>query len=365
MMDEILLGCVALALVARVIYFIRFWKAPSSFGPDRFFGLPLAPDAAMPLLRRYRTWLIVPLVPEAGCLAAVFCWGNALQLFFEQAAVLVVVRVFYSFVAVHIIQQAKRLAAGASWQPVRSIALSLKVRRLADYTSRAFESALAIATVMAIALLTYHYLVRSADLESAEGGWRPAHDFRDLELPVFLIYLQFGGLLVKQGLVKWRMWLPGERTEEYLRWREEVLKYVLWVCDYFRGLATALLLFDALVVSSRGTWAAEWAKIVGILFLLVVSFAGLPAGIRSRRRMATLFQELKPLEAFTRPPQPIDSSQFFFGGLLHYDRENPSLFVPGPLVLAVNLANRQAYLYFAYAVGFALLLVWVARVTLS
>jgi hypothetical protein len=52
MIDGMLLALAALALAGRVIYFVRFWKAPYSFGPDRFFGLPLpaATDSSQRLL---------------------------------------------------------------------------------------------------------------------------------------------------------------------------------------------------------------------------------------------------------------------------------------------------------------------------
>jgi hypothetical protein len=365
MIDEVLLALAACLLAGRVFYFVGSWKAPLSFDPAGFFGLPLPPGAQRALLRRYRVWLCAPILPEVCCLAAVLYWGNPLLVCFQQTAALAVVRVFYCFVAVHFIGQAKWLAVEASWKPVASVALSLKARRLADHTSAAFEVALAVGTAASVALLAYNYLVRSAALATASGGWQVRHDFREFELPALLIYLQLGGLLAKHGLVKWRMWLPGERTEEYLRWREEVLKHVLWACDYFRWVFTAVLLFDAVVVACHGTPAATWAKGAGMLLLLVAAGAGLWPGIRSRRRVAALFAALQPLEAFTRPPQPIRAGEFRLGGLLHYDRENPSLFVPGPLVLALNLANKRAYLYFGYLTGFALLVLWIGRTAAS
>src|SRR5262249_47003940 len=157
----------------------------------------------------------------------------------EQCAALVLVRIFHTLVFAHFARQAKWLAVNDPWKPVASVALSLKVRRLADYTSVALETGLAIVTAASIGLLAYHHL---SPLDPfGKTGWRTRHNIRALELPVLLIYLQLGGLLVKHGLVKWRMWLPGERTQEYLRWREEFLKHLLWVCDYLRALCTAVL----------------------------------------------------------------------------------------------------------------------------
>lgn len=142
--------------------------------------------------------------------------------------------------------------------------------------------------------------------------------------------------------------------EEFLRWREEVLRYVLWTCDYFRGLFTALLLLDAAAVVCPATAAAAWVRYAGIVPLLAAAIAGALPGFRFGRRVAALFAVLQPLQDFSSPSERLPTSGFHLGGLVFYDRESPSLFVPGPLVLALNLANRRAYLYFAYLTGFAL-----------
>jgi hypothetical protein len=362
MIDGMFLAIAASALAVRVHSLVRFWQAPFSFGPDRFFGLPVAAEARQPLLRRYRRSLFAPVLLEASCLAADVAWGNAFHIFLEQVAALVVVRVFYSFVAVYFIRQGKWLAVEDSWTPVASVALSLKARRLADYTNTRLEIALVVGTATAVVLLAQHYLNRSASLAMAAGGWQARHNVREFELPVIFVYLQLGGLLAKHGLVKWRMWLPGERTEEYLRWREQVLRYLMWICDYFRGLLTASLLLDAAVVVSYATAAAPWVRYAGSFLLLATAIAGALPGVRLRRRMAALFAALQPLQDFSSPPQRLPPSGFHLGGLVYYDRENPSLFVPGPLVLALNLADRRACLYFAYLTGFPFLMLWIGAI---
>ena len=74
--------------------------------------------------------------------------------------------------------------------------------------------------------------------------------------------------------------------------------------------------------------------------------------------MKRLWNELEPLEDFSSPPQKIDSREFFLGGLCYSNADNPALFVPGPLVYAINLANKNTYLYAAYVAGFVLLGMW-------
>ena len=58
----------------------------------------------------------------------------------------------------------------------------------------------------------------------------------------------------------------------------------------------------------------------------------------------------------------IDSREFFLGGLCYCNADNQALFVPGPLVYAINVANRRSYLYIAYVAGFVLLGMWCISV---
>ncbi len=81
-----------------------------------------------------------------------------------------------------------------------------------------------------------------------------------------------------------------------------------------------------------------------------------------KRRLKRLWNELQPLEDFSSPPQKIDSRDFFLGGLCYCNADNPALFVPGPLVYAINLANKRSYLYSAYIAGFVLLGMWCISV---
>src|SRR5262249_36420391 len=162
----------------------------------------------------------------AGCIAAILLWGKAWHLVAEQATAIVLISIFYNFVAVHFVRQAQWLALNDTWKPVASVALSLKARRLADYTNLVFEASLAVATAASIGLLVYQFLKSMDSPDRPVGQWTK-DDYRVIQIPFLMIYLQLGGLLFKHGLVKWRMWLPGERTLEFLQWREAALKYFL------------------------------------------------------------------------------------------------------------------------------------------
>src|SRR5262249_7611558 len=157
------------------------------------------------------------------------------------------------------------------------------------------------------------------------------------------------------SLVRWRMWMPGERTEEYRRWREAVLRYWLWVCDYVRGAFTVALACFVLLalLPERNHHRVELlgAVVVGGLAFLV-GFLGYE---RRQGQLHALWKQLQPLEAFCSPPEQIDTREFFLGGLCYCNAENPALFVPGPRAYAVNLANKRAYLFAAYLAGLLVL----------
>jgi CubicO group peptidase (beta-lactamase class C family) len=339
----------------RVLSCIWIWKAPLAFGAERFFGLPVQDSAAQPLLRRYRALIFVPYVPDVLCALTAFVWSGVFGLVLEQMAAGIVIRLYHQFLAIHTIRQAKWLAVQDSWKPVRTVALSLKVRRLRDYTNWPLEFVLALLTAAALAFLTYH------GRPWQEGG-PPPHRARLYAFAALTVYLLLGGVLIKHGLMKWRMWLPGERTEDYLRWREAVLQYFLWWCDFLRVGLTA-----ALVASVFGTHLREAGHLQTFLLLALAVGGGLilvgSVGVRRQQhRLSALWKELRPLETFMDPPRPIDFREFFLGGLCYCNADNPALLVPRPLVYAINLANKRAYLHSAYIAGLVLLGIWCVPV---
>jgi hypothetical protein len=354
MTQWILWGVLILFGALRVLALVRFWKLPFSFGADRYFGLPVDVENVRPLLRRYRAMLLVVYLPDAVCAIGVFYFWGEVGLALEQLGAAILARVYHTLLAIHTIREAKRLAAGVSWKPVTSTAFSLKTRRLRDYTNMPFEIGMSLLSLVSLALFAYECRLRTP----------PGHLPELARFSAFValwIYLQLGGLLAKHALVKWRMWLPGERTETYLNWREAARRYFLWFCDYMRAMLTLGLVVFVLAIHARAT-GNDWAIVPIMVSIFGVGVAVALVGFaKQKRRLAMLWKELEPLEAFSAPPEAIDASAFFLGGLCYWKAQNPALFVPGPLVYAVNLANMRAYLYSAYIAGFALLAVWFAK----
>lgn len=356
-MPEYILPALLLILAAlRVKSFLRLWKAPHLFGADKCFGLPLPPVQAGPLIRRYRRALCVPLAAEAVVVAGLLAASGWQALVYEQPAAFVAVAVLHSLTAVHFVRLVKERAAGDGvWQPSRAVALSLRVRRLADYTSVPFETTLALVTGLALGLLAYDYHAWAESGEMHEG----LAEF--FALPLLFVYMQLGGLLLKHGLVRLRQWLPGERTEAFLRWREEALRYYVWGCDGVRALWTFALAYVALHAhfgDDRDRVAWDRVRIAAVLVLAVLLAATFGGLVRHRRRMTALRRELEPVEAFASPPRLLEADRYYLGGLIYYNAENPAVFVVGPRAVALNVAQARAYLYAAYMTGLVLLVLW-------
>jgi CubicO group peptidase (beta-lactamase class C family) len=351
----ILVGALGVLLGYRVMLFLTFWKLPYSLAPDRFFGLPVQASDARPLLHRYRMLFFIPYAVDVGCALVVLFGGGLVGLVLEQAVAAILIRFYHSFAGIYIFQKAKSLAVADSWKPPRSVALLLKTRRLWDHTNLPFELILAALTMASLALLTYRFRV------TAEGQSPPGL-VRSWAFAALAIYVQLGGLLVKHGLVRWRMWLPGNRTEEYLRWREAVLRYWLWVCDYWRGVVTmALVGFVGFAYLGDAGVPRPVLELLPVVAGGGVLLTGILGYERQQGRMIPLWKALQPLEAFCSPLQPIDAREFFLAGLCYCNAENPALFVPGPLLYAVNLANKRTYLYAAYLAGLVVLGIWCIR----
>lgn len=353
----LILGMVIVAV--RVKALVRVWRMPTAYGAGKCFGLPVPQPAARRLVRRYRGWLLAPLPLEAVVIAVILWQGTLWSVMVEQAMAALVVALVHTLVAIHFVRQAKWAAAQDSWKPASAVALSLIERRLADYTSVPFEIALAAGSILAFGMLAAHCLSDAAFVSTSGQGVRLDEVAEEFAFSIFLLYLQLGGLLLKHGLVHWRMWLPGQRTEEYLRWREAVLQHYVWACDFLRGCCTAVLLLSGLQAQFGSAWDQAHMKLVALAVLIGVVFMGLAKVVQHRRRLSALFQELQPLEAIAAPPRRIDPREFSLGGLLYYNPENPALFVASPLVFTINLGNRRAYWYSAYVAGLVFLVAWL------
>ena len=137
MNDWVLFGLLALLLGYRGLLAITFWRIPRTLAAERFFGFRVEATAVRPLLRRYRALLCAGYGSDGCCAVTAFCWGGLVGLVLEPSVSAIVMRVYHSFVGIHIVRKVKWLAVEHSWKPIQSVALSLQTRRGARNSSPA------------------------------------------------------------------------------------------------------------------------------------------------------------------------------------------------------------------------------------
>jgi len=330
-----LAGFLLLAL-ARATALRVLWRLPGARGEDWFFDARIMDKAARArLLRRYRGRLLgAALVVEALALADLVLFPTASHLLRVQVPLTLLHAVARWLVLRAFLLRARDLAPPAA----QRLVLSLKPRRLADYSSPGFE--LANAAVVAAALVGI-----------ARTAW-PA----DALPAAFLVHVQLGGLLWKHALLRRPVPLPADRSEDYLRLAEDALRFGARGIDRIRGLCSGVLL----IVAARGAWWRHWSPRADALALLVLAggFAAfLAAGVRHARRGRALIERSRELPAAARRTRLPDPENLRLGGLVYCNAGNPAVVVDGGrLRFAVNVANRATYVYAAYWLGLALLL---------
>jgi len=179
---------------------------------------------------------------------------------------------------------------------------------------------------------------------------------------VLILYMHAGVLLLKQVYVRWRMKYPLRRADDYRRWRAAWLSYHLRVFDALR-LLMAVALWGLLAFKTfRLWWGGERVNPPGAALALVSLVVYTFYCVREKRRLDVVAREIKPLELIKEYPPasaaPAPEGRFLAGGLFYLNRDNPVAVTRSPQGLAINLANRGAYLWVAYLAGLVWLVVW-------
>jgi hypothetical protein len=332
--------CAAWA-ASRVRGCFRRWQQPLLRGPEWFFNVQVQPGfydgEGAKLLRAYRLRMLSTVAIDIAACAALF--GHVLLLSGFLLAMVAFIHVFHVF-SVDLAERAARTyAVPEAEQPVASLAISLKPRRLRDYSDRNLEIAMAVSSLVAIAWLVRNYLAA------------PQHD--DLRLvfgmPALLLYTQAGFLFAKQVVVAWRTPVPQIQAEEYLEAREATRKFYLKACDIARAMNTvALLAWPALLNVSPASrmrvailWLAGW---------VAISVAVAVWQEIKRKQLLTVTLRAHPV----RLPDFMGSNAPSWP-LLCYQPSSPMLVLKGTRGYSLNLANRLAYVGAAYLGGLAVL----------
>ena len=352
-MEPLIIFMAAAEFAVRLIVLRAVWRLPLKNGEGFFLAQRVGPGfyqgAGAPLLRRYRISLLVPLFLDAP-LALWFIAGQKyIPLFFQEIIALVATLVVYNVIATHFNCRAMAVVPPDENLPA-TIQISMEPRRLRDHTNLAVEAVIALAVALSIALLASN--ASAAKHHGMRGG---------VVLTIWILYLQLGLLLLKGVFVRWRMPLPARRTEDFRRWRAAWLSYHLKLFDAIRLLCALVLAFTVPLKLYLREFTRPAIIIVGSAWVVILGVY-IYYVARENRRLAAVQREIKPIELVKEfPRRPVPEGRFLAGGLLFFNRDNPGVLVRSAQGIAINLARPTAYLWPAYFIGLATLMIWMAR----
>jgi hypothetical protein len=341
--DHLLLIYYLLFLAARIRGCFRRWGQPLLRGPEYFFSVPVSPDfpagVGRKILLRYRLRMFIPFVLDIPIAIAVFIPGHLQSLVWLLLAQVALIHVNHVFSVDIAERQARRFAIAETEKPVGSLVLSLKTRRLRDYSNLKLEAAIALSSTIAIGALIRYYVAAPEhhDVRLVFGG------------AAVLLYTQLGFLFAKWVIVAWRTPVPQAQAEEYLAAREEARKLYLQVCDWCRiNYSVPLLLCPVLLYASPGNRGRYLSILFGASLAVAVVLAiwqeirrKQVLAVSLRARPATLPELLSPSESLRWP--------------LCYQPTAPMLVLKGARGYSLNLANTMAQFGAAYLAGFVAL----------
>jgi len=360
-MTAILISFPAILFVFRLQLLRRLWRRPLKNGEGFFLAQRVGPDfyraAGAPLFRRYHASLLVPLFLDAPLAAWLVFTERYVGLQLEQLLAMIATIALYNLMMVHYSARATAVSGCQEDRPATSLQLSMAPRRMRDYTIPSVESVIVVASLLALGML-----IRSYADSAAPGASDGSEDaFRGgVVATVWLFYWQLGFLLLKGSFVHWRMPLPANRTEDFRRWRTAWLNHYLKLFDAVRLLCSAALLAGMTWVAYAHSWPLTVQVMIGGAFVLVVLLSVVYL-LREERRLLATERELKPVEMVKEfPRRPIAEGRYLAGGLLYFNRDNPSVLVRSDHGIALNLAHRATYAGVAYFAGLIALAVWQA-----
>jgi uncharacterized membrane protein len=243
-------------------------------------------------------------------------------------------------------------------------ASSLKVRHLGDYTNIALEVILALFVVIPVFVLVYYYPILPDripvhwNFRGDVDRWARKSFSSVFFLPLMLIYMQGLFLMLKHGMTQTKMTLPAERTEEYLKFKEEQLRITIDLMDWVRflvGLMLGILSLNIIFSVLNPFLSTLSSIVVGILSILIAAVC-----FYYIYRIIVVDQELKDTVGRVYVERETDTDHWYGGGLFYYNPDDPALFVEKRVGwgYTVNMANKRGYIYLAYILLIPLLVGW-------
>ena len=329
---------------ARVRGTFRRWNQPLLRGEDWFLDVHVTPGfytgPGQKILLRYRMRIFISYAIEIPLSIAIFASGHLGFLLLLLLGMSAFIHAFHMFSVNMAEREAAPFAVEEPEQEAATFALSLKPRRLRDYTNPRVEWAIVLSLVVGFALLARYYF-------SAPEH----HDFRMVfAAALFWLYMQLGFLLAKQVIVAWRAPIPQSQVEEHMTAREEARRMYLKACDRSRILAAlATLCWPLLLYAPPGH--QKDASIIWLSAFLVVGVVlGVWHEIR-RKRMLEVTLRARPVNL----PDLMGKAEDLRWPVC-YQPSAPMTVLKGVHGYSLNLANQLTQLGAAYVAGLLVLL---------
>ncbi len=333
-----------------VIFYILFWlvringcvrrgRQPLLRGPEWFFNVHVQPDfytsEGRKILHRYWMRMFTPFAVDIPVAIAIFAARRVLLLNWLMLGLCVLIHINHSYSVDLAERQARAFAVPEAEQPVACMALSLKPRRLRDYSNRKVEWALALCTVLALAWLAHYYFAT------------PEHHNLRLVfgVPVRFLYMQLGMLFAKRVVLAWRTPVPQAQATEHMEAREETRRYYLRACDWGRACATAGIVFWAVKLSSSPTSVNRVQSVWFAASLMICVIATVWVEIR-RKQLVKVGLRARPVKL----PDFLHQSEIARWPVC-CQPSAPMLMLKGAHGYSLNLANTLTYLGAAYLAG--------------
>jgi uncharacterized membrane protein len=358
-----------LIVLTRVMAFKMRLRLPGMRGPETFFGCKVPPDfysgPGRRIMRAYYFGIAVPPILEALLIAPIIYWGHPgwimTVLFATSFALIIWARIN--------VKRVTRLAKPfivSEEQPPAAVSLQFETRRLISYRNLPMDALVWIFNLAAVLLVadsvrlalgientTIHsvtnLLLRLSGLAKPDAAALPSGAW--LFWPLVLIYIQIGATLMKHAVLAWPMRMSTGMTEAHRNYREDIRRYMIRSCDWFRLVFSLALLtstielrFPELNKGGRFQWFG-YALHIAIVIVILVWYQ------INARKLLQQARELKLSRALPRNRTVSDPARFRLGGLVYFDPDSPSVLIPSRSGYALNFADRRAYISLAYVTG--------------
>lgn len=352
-----MLATILIWLLVDALLLGSFCWMPVMRGEEAFFGVRVSTDFYLGegrrLLHRYWFWLLMLFaeIEATGILVSIY--RAELPLARVAAMPLLVLPATILYVLFY--RQVKPFAASDAGERFAS---ALKRRRLSEYTNVYLEMAVLCLTVIPSLFLIYYYpqlpekIPVHWDWRSRPDGWARKSFGTVFFLPLMLVYMQGLFLLIKHGLLSVKMTLPAERTEEYLRGKEEFLRTIMRMMDWLRVLLAAMM--SALLLNIVFSSVEHLRHLVAIVALVdsLSTLLLLATCAYFIVRLIRIDRELKRKVGRVYVQRGRDAAHWYAGGLFYYNPDDPAIFVEKLVGFGYtfNMANPWVYVYLGYII---------------